>query len=501
MEANNLVQRWLNGRASTDEEGLLEFKEPRQDGLAHKFRRAYRWISDQSLFPGTLDMQWDVRQRIAHNGHAIGLAERESLSSFVLLPLLTLMTSRRMVFVGAPGHGKTSMATLMGLLAGHSLSEVHRSVQHGHPQLTVSDLLGNPLPSDLVKADSMSDIHVAWRNWISMRVKIIDEYNRIPTKTQSALLSLMSEGYAEMFEQVIQTGRSAWFLTANDDLGGGTFPVIEALQDRIDVVVRCAPFHSRYLDRLAQRITEDWTPDRHVPEDIVFTPAELDEADREIRAVELPNDVLDALGFFLGQLGFCRQASSEIDSMNKDTLHLSGRRVAQICNEDCPLDKQLHLCSQTEGGVSPRTYQSVIHYGKALSFFLGRTSVTIEDLRQLIPWLLFDKVRVNRQSQFFDKAEHKVYLADRVGWLRQMFDMAIQQHASYAPIREPLQQLESSLATPGVLETKELTKQLKQVTGHIRDLLESHELNGSVHEDLLRLKLLHTHGQRELNSR
>lgn len=501
METNNLIQRWLNGRASTNDAGQLEFKELKQDGLAAKFRRAYRWISGQSLFPGTLDMQWDVRQRISHNGHVIGLADRESMSSFVLLPLLTLMTSRRMVFVGAPGHGKTSMATLMGLLAGHSLAEIHRAVQHGHPQLTVSDLLGNPLPSALVKAESMREIQVAWRDWISMRVKIIDEYNRIPTKTQSALLSLMSEGYAEMFEQVIQTGRSAWFLTANDDLGGGTFPVIEALQDRIDVVVRCAPFHSRYLDRLASRITDNRTPDQHVPEDIVFSAVELDEADHEIRTVELPRDVLDVLGFFLGQLDFCRQASADIDSMNKDTLHLSGRRVAHVCNEDCPLDKQLHLCSQTEGGVSPRTYQSIVHYGKALSYFFGRTSVTLEDLRQLIPWLLFDKVRVNRQSQFFDKAEHKVFLSDRVAWLRQMFDRAIQQHASYAQIREPILQLEASLSAPDTLDTQDLKQKLKQTNGHIKDLLEAHELNGFVHEDLLRLKMLYAHGQRELNER
>ena len=501
METSNLIQRWLKGRASTNAEGQLEFEAPQSDGLAAKFRNAYRWIAGQSLFPGTLDMQWDVRQRISHNGHEIGLAERESLSSFVLLPLLTLMTSRRMVFVGAPGHGKTSMATFMGLLAGHSLTEIHRAVQHGHPQLTVSDLLGNPLPSDLVKAETMNDIQVAWREWISMRVKIIDEYNRIPTKTQSALLSLMSEGYAEMYEQVIQTGRSAWFLTANDDMGGGTFPVIEALQDRIDLVVRCAPFHSRYLDRLASRVTEDRTPEQRVPVDIIFSPEELDEADSEIRAVNLPDDVLDVLGFFLGQLDFCRRASADFDSMNKDTLHLSGRRVAHICNEDCPLDKQLHICSQTEGGISPRTYQSIIHYSKALSYFFGRNSVTIEDLRQLLPWLLFDKIRVNAQSQFFDKAEHKVFLADRAGWLRNMFEMAIQQHASYASIREPLRQLESSLSAPETLDVQDLKEKLKQVKGHIKDLLEKHELNGPVHEDLLRLKILYAQGQTELNER
>ncbi len=53
--------------------------------------------------------------------------------------------------------GKTSMATLMSLLAGHSLTEVRRSVQHGHPQLTITDLLGSPLPNDLVNATSTSE--------------------------------------------------------------------------------------------------------------------------------------------------------------------------------------------------------------------------------------------------------------------------------------------------------------------------------------------------------
>jgi MoxR-like ATPase len=71
----------------------------------------------------------------------------ESFSSFILLPLLTLMplmTSRHMVFIGAPGHGKTTMATLLALLAllaGHSLTETRRSIQHGHPQLTITDLI------------------------------------------------------------------------------------------------------------------------------------------------------------------------------------------------------------------------------------------------------------------------------------------------------------------------------------------------------------------------
>ena len=81
---------------------------------------------------------------------------------------------------------------LMGVLAGYPVRDVRRAMQHGHPQMTIADLLGNPLPADLVAAQSMEDIRIAWRKWLGMRVKIIDEYNRIPTRTQSALLTVMA---------------------------------------------------------------------------------------------------------------------------------------------------------------------------------------------------------------------------------------------------------------------------------------------------------------------
>lgn len=491
MDASQLVSSWLKGRASTDATGHLQLATRETPGLSQKLRQAYRWIATNVLLPGAFDIESSAARRIAHNGVVVPLSNDESYSSFVLLPLLTLMTSRRMVFIGAPGHGKTTMATVMALIAGHSLTEMRRAIQHGHPQLTIADLLGSPLPSDLVKAESASEIRVAWREWLRLRVKIIDEYNRIPTKTQSALLSLMAEGYAEVFEQVVECGRSAWFLTANDDLGGGTFPVIEALKDRIDVVVRCAPFHAKNLSVLAERIATGRSPEQFVPDDIIFQPEEFDEAERSIRAIEIPADALSVLGFFLGQLDFCRRASDQIESMNKDTLHLAGRRVGHVCNEDCPLDKHLNLCTQTESGVSPRTYQSILHYAKALAFFRGEQQVGSEDLRQLMPWLLFEKLRVNPQSQFFLKAENKVLLADRASWIRQLFDRALQQHASYAPVRAPILKLEQELAHPESLGTLDLQRKADEVRAALQLLLQQHELNGPVHEDLMRLKMLH----------
>jgi MoxR-like ATPase len=500
MKAQDLVNAWLKGgRAVASDEGVS--LAPRSDAaLADKLRRAYDWISREAIVSPYNDIEFGDPVSLGRGGtsHKVDL-HRTSFSSYILLPLLNLGTSQRLLFIGAPGRGKTSMAILMGLLAGHSLVDVKRSVQRGHPQLTIPDLLGSPLPSEMIRAEDAKAIRVAWRGWLTMRVKIIDEYNRIPTKTQSALLSLMAEGYAEMFEQVVECGWSAWYLTANDDLGGGTFPVIDALKDRIDIVVRCTPFNGHYLDTLVDRVKAARRPLEFVPADIIFTPSELDQVEREIRAVELPPTVRDALGFFAGQLEFCRRASNNLEFMQKDTLHLAGFKVGQVCNEDCPLDKLTNICSQTENGVSARAYQTLILFAKALAYFRGVAAVSNEDVRQILPWILHEKLKPNALSPFFQRPEHQPLATDRAAWIRGMFDQALTQLAAYTKVRPPVAQMRQELeAGLDGLGKGDVEKRLRAIEQAIEGTLKRTELNGPVYEDLIVLKSLHARYRREL---
>lgn len=502
MNAQQLVQSWLTGRARLTDGQALQIEPAAPAGRAARFRQAYDWIARHAIHVPYHDVHFDSPLGLGQAENQVLLPRVASYSSFILLPLLNLITCRRLVFVGGPGRGKTTMATLMALLAGAALPETRQAIQHGHPQLTLADLLGSPLPSELIKAEVTRDIHVSWRHWITARVKIIDEYNRIPTKTQSALLSLMAEGYAEMYEQVVHCGRSAWYLTANDDQGGGTFPVIEALKDRIDLVVRCTPFHAHFLDRLAQRLGSGHTPEEFVPADLVSTPEELDEADREARALPIPAEVREVLGFLLGQLDFCRRASPQLEFRNKDTLHLAGRRVAHVCTEDCPLDKQENLCTQSENGVSARTVQALLHFAQALAYFRGHDRVGLDDVRALLPWVLHDKLHCNPQSAFFQKTEHQVYLVDRVSWILQLFDRAVAQHAAYQPARRPTLELQQVCAgNLHTCATVELRRRLTQVQKRLEEVLQRQELNGAVHADLVLLKDLYVRCQNELTRR
>ncbi|WP_163994120.1 AAA family ATPase [Pyxidicoccus caerfyrddinensis] len=496
MANQDWVSRLLLGRASADtDKGITVHLSERDGGSLHdKMRQAYWWITNNAVICPYYDLEFGQATSLkTPAGDVVHLPEDTSYSSFVLIPLLTLFTCRRALLVGGPGRGKTTSAVLMALLSGMSRDEVHRGIQRGHPQLSIADLLGAPLPSDMLKAEDLSAVKVSWRKWIGQRVKIIDEYNRIPTKTQSALLSLMAEGYAEMMDQYVYAGRSSWFLTANDDQGGGTFQVIEALKDRIDVVVRAVPFNSGFMDQLLQRLEADKSPEELLPKEIVFTPAELERAYASILEVEVPKAVLERIAFFLGQLDFCRMASPRFEFKHKDTLKLAGQSVAAVCNEQCPLDKRVHLCTQTENGVSVRAYQTILHFAKAMAFFRGHDTVELEDFRQIAPWVLHEKLVPNTRSAFFEVKGHRTLLQDRVAWIRHMFDMAMFRYETHEPIRRQVAGLRNELdqGLAGVdLPTTE--QRIAGITTLMNSLLTKQELSGPVYEDLIHLKSMYS---------
>src|SRR5215467_3454376 len=261
--------------------------------LDEKLRQAYFWIVNTAIISPHYDIEYNDGPPqsfvLGDSKSRLTLPSGQSYSSFVLLPLLTFASRRKCLFVGGPGRGKTASAILMGVLAGYPVREVRRAMQHGHPQMTIADLLGNPLPADLVNAQKIEDVRVSWRKWLSMRVKIIDEYNRIPTRTQSALLTVMGDNYAEILDHIYECPESAWYLTANDDAGGGTYQVIEALRDRIDIVVKALHFNTRFLNELLLRIEENIKPEEVVPPQIIFTADEIEQAHNEILEVRLGN--------------------------------------------------------------------------------------------------------------------------------------------------------------------------------------------------------------------
>ena len=257
-----------------------------------------------------------------------------------------------------------------------------------------------------------------------MRVKIIDEYNRIPTRTQSALLTVMSDNYAEIFDQTYECPEAAWYLTANDDAGGGTYQVIEALKDRIDIVVRALHFNSRFLGDLLGRIEQGIRPEEVVPSQLIFSAEEQDRLYKEIMAVSIPTPILRRLEFFAGQFEFFDRAAMQLEYKTKDTARLSGIEWQRITALETGTDRRKDIGSQTCNGVSVRSLMTVLVFIKALARFRGNSEVQLEDLRQILPFVLHDKLVQDPDSPFFESPENATLRVDRLGWLRRLLDLS-----------------------------------------------------------------------------
>jgi MoxR-like ATPase len=465
--------------------------------LDEKLRQAYFWVVNTAIISPHYDVEYNDAPPqsfvLGDSKSRLTLPTAQSYSSFVLLPLLTFATRKKCLFIGGPGRGKTASAILMGVLAGYSVRDVRRAMQHGHPQMTIADLLGNPLPADLVTAQQMDDIRIAWRKWLGMRVKIIDEYNRIPTRTQSALLTVLGDNYAEVLDHVFECPDSAWYFTANDDQGGGTYQVIDALRDRIDVVVQALAFNSRFLGDLLVRIEEDVRPEELVPSQIVFTEAEIDRMQDEIRSVSLGADVRRRLEFFASQFEFCEVAGEQFEYKTKDTLRLSGTEWHVQATLDTGRDRLKDLGCQTKNGLSVRALMTLITYAKAIAYFRGRRAVDLDDLRQTLPFVLHDKLTPDPDAPFFELTGNESLRMDRIAWLRRVFDMSCAEYDRLNldrddPVAELAEQFRAGLV--GVTE-QEVRSRLLRIERLIGEWAKGRKLYGHLYDDLLQLKYLH----------
>ena len=465
--------------------------------IDEKLRQAYFWIVNQAIINPYYDIEYQdgpsPQYAFGDQKSLLRLPSGQSYSSFVLLPLLNLVTRKRCLLVGGPGRGKTASAILMGILAGYSLKDVKRAIQHGQPQMTITDLLGNPLPGDLVKAESMDTIRIAWRKWLGMRVKIIDEYNRIPTRTQSALLTVMADNYAEILDQIYECPEAAWYLTANDDAGGGTYQVIEALRDRIDVVVKALHFNPRFLGELLARIEAGVKPETIVPRAIIFSEAEIDQANTAIMAVKIPDPLRRRIEHFASQFEFYEYAAAQVEYKTKDTVKLSGVEFHLLDALDTGKDKTKDLGQQTRNGLSVRALMTLLVFVKAMAWFRGDEFVTLEDIRQMLPFVLHDKLAQNADAPYFAQGGKQVFRVDRVGWLREIFDLSCQEFDRLNLDKDdPVARFDAEYqkGLDGLPESN-VRNRLAQIERTLSQWSNEHKLYGPRFDDILKLKYLH----------
>jgi MoxR-like ATPase len=339
----------------------------------------------------------------------------------------------------------------------------------------------------------MDEVTIAWRKWLGMRVKIIDEYNRIPTRTQSALLTTMADNYAEIYDQIYECPEAAWYLTANDDAGGGTYEVIEALRDRIDVVVKALHFNTRFIGELLLRIEEGIRPEELVPEEIIFTSEQLDTIDTQIRAVTLPAGLLRRIEYFSSHFEFFEPGARQIEYMTKDTVKLSGVEFHSLAAEESGKDQVADLGSQTENGLSVRAMMTALTFVKAMAFFRGVTEVSYDDVRQILPFVLHDKLKINKDSPYFERAGNGALRVDQVSWIRNLFDISCKEYDRMNLDKDDPVGGFDALFAQGLdgLTEKVVKQRMTEIERTLAKWSKGGKLYGHLFDDILKLKYFH----------
>src|SRR3954453_7650641 len=103
--------------------------------LDERLRQAYFWLVNSAIISPFYDVEFSTDGPLSYDvgdaGAQLQLGTDQSYSSNVLLPLLTFAVGGRCLMIGGPGRGKTTLAVLMGVLAGSRSEDVRRHVVQG----------------------------------------------------------------------------------------------------------------------------------------------------------------------------------------------------------------------------------------------------------------------------------------------------------------------------------------------------------------------------------
>ena len=261
----------------------------------------------------------------------------------VKLIIAALLADGHVLIEGVPGVAKTLTAKLVAKSVNAGFSRIQFT-----PDLMPSDVLGTPVFNPREASFEFK------KGPVFSNIVLVDEINRAPAKTQSALLEIMEERQATVDGKTYPMAQPFMVLaTQNPVEQEGTYRLPEAQLDRfLFKIIVPYPTETEELEILTQFNSMGNT-----------------------RALDLINPALDAQ-----QVASLRQ-QIKTQLIEEKLLQFIAKLIHQTRNH-----KSIYL------GASPRASLAIMNASKAMAAMQGRDFVTPEDILAVVPPVLRHRI-------------------------------------------------------------------------------------------------------------
>ncbi len=383
-----------------------------------KVKMLYDLIGQRGLYVNTnYDVFTQKPEEVALNpGYKVSLIQEGSkayASPLLFTTLTSLLNHGTMIITGAPGIGKTTGAEFAGhFFTSVPLSDILEAELIGNPQLKTEDVIGN---LDTVKMVHKGEKEVLPTKFLKCPVKIWDEINRTPPDMLSSAMKLVDTGKAVYQGVLLESPPGVLFATANyaDE---GTFQLTPPFLDRFDVAVMVTSPPAWDLKKIRERGDEKLNGNL---ERLLVIPNHAKLSNEDFKRIRkridsLPEETHYGLGvvssfadFVYGSLRFSEAASDNLARATKgNAWQINQDRAPAGHFTDDPF-------TYTVNEETIRSVKSMNRYAKAFAWFNGKDKVELDDLKNVLPYLLWHKIQPSSKAL----VENPKYANDRIAFV------------------------------------------------------------------------------------
>ncbi len=329
---------------------------------------------------------------------------------------LSRIMDRNLLYVGEPGHGKTTAAKVTGTLFNHLPYDLFETVQiQGHPEQTKEEMLARLNFSKL----SESEV-VIWQMTSYLDTIIVDEINRLPPGKQDILLNFMQTGRISYLNDTLYTGPKFFVATANhpDD---GNHIMIPAMVDRFHAHIEMGyqgKEAEKDIEKYAQKYIKSILSDKDMTERVIESLQDSSKNSKEkldgltvfkteflkkmnrseekggLNGLVLDEDEIKAVKTGIQAMKIEREARIFYDTIISEANYSPTNGLKRSCDEvDTSIHSKNISSSFTENALSYRAgAEGLKTFAKAVAFYMGDDTVEKHHITAVAPYILGHKL-------------------------------------------------------------------------------------------------------------